>query len=865
MTVLSRCGNHGRTRRANSPRSRRNKSFWTEGPQSRGLEARTLLSLTATTFPIPLVGLVQPDGITTGSDGNLWFTETGADRIGRMTPAGVLTEFPLPAVTISPGSTSPRPGPTEITSGPDGALWFTGIPGELGRITTAGVVTEFAVSAGTSSTPVTLSGITAGPDGAVWFTGIPGEIGRITTSGVVTEFAVPDIPPPAGSAAGIPGPPATLAAITVGPDSALWFTGVPGEVGRITTAGVVTEFKVPDIYGSVQVLGAITTGPDGALWFAGAPGQVGRITTAGVVTGFALPSDSSGDAPTPAKISPGPDGALWFTGVPGKVSRITTAGVVTEFAVPGNAATIADLTSGPDGKLWLTEQEDGVTAGEQPAVGEITSSGVTKLNALPQGTTLNPNMGVPANPTVITAGPDGALWFGENGGIGRIATDGTFEQFAVNMRGETITGITSGPDGAIWFALSNRVGLPGPNSAIGRITTSGTITEYRLPARVQIVGGITAGPDHSIWFTENLWNPKTEISNTKVAIGRITQNGHIKTFAVHLGKTPTKGGGPSLGDIMPGPDGKLWFMGGSGGIDGCLCSGNQVPLLGIFGQVTARGSIHVSEWVEAHVGQGAYPADGAFVPGPDGKLWYANEGGRAGVLTGSGIIRVSTSGAVSPAIPDNNISPSLVRLPNGQVWFESGSSALGTATRSGIIVIRDLPGQKFSMSYDTYAGGGMAAGPDGNLWLTTPDSSIERISGLDTVSGSLDYRHRAMKSPDYRAGYDTDQWTNVSSSAHPTFAGVAKPGAEVTLWAQQQGANQPVAIGQVKASSRDGSWTLKSHKKLSDGNYAVTASETGDTEPAIALYSLAPDASGNLSSALVIQTTRDGVRRRVTN
>ena len=524
---------------------------------------------------------------------------------------------------------------------------------------------------------------------------------------------------------------------------------------------------------------------------------MGRITTAGVVTEFALPPDSSGDPITPGAISPGPDGALWFTIGAGSVSRITTAGVVTEFAVPENASTIVDLTPGPDGKLWFTEQEDGVTAGQQPAVGEITTSGVTTLNALPQGTTLNPNLGVPANPSVITAGPDGALWFGENAAIGRIATDGTIEQFPVDTRGATISGITSGPDGAIWFALSNNFGGQGSSSAIGRITTGGTVTEYPLPARVQSVGGITTGPDHRIWFTENLSNRK----NTKVAIGRINQNGHIKSFAVHT-KTFPEGGGPSLGDIMPGPDGKLWFMGGSGGIGGCLCSGNQAPLLGIFGQATTRGSIHVSEWVEANVGQGAYPASGDFIPGADGKLWYANGTGRAGVTTGSGLIRVSTSGAVKPAIPADNIAPSLVRLSNGQVWFETDSSALGTATRSGIVVIRDLPGQNFSQSDDTYAGGGMAAGPDGNLWLTTPDSSIVRISGLDTVSGSLDYRHREKKSPDYAVRYDYNTWTNSTGSAKPAFAGVVRPGSEVTVWAQKQGETQPVVIGQAIARRR---------------------------------------------------------------
>ncbi len=125
MTILSNRSDKRRRRRADSRTSKQNKLFWAEGPESQRLEARTLLTLTVTTFSIPLVALVQPDGITTGADGKLWFAETAAYKIGRMTPAGVVTEFPLPATTLPAGSSGSPPGPTAITAGPDGALWFT--------------------------------------------------------------------------------------------------------------------------------------------------------------------------------------------------------------------------------------------------------------------------------------------------------------------------------------------------------------------------------------------------------------------------------------------------------------------------------------------------------------------------------------------------------------------------------------------------------------------------------------------------------------------------------------------------------------------------------------------------------------------
>ena len=211
-------GKHGSHRRGIGRRSRRprpRRAFRLDGLESQRLADRVLPTLTVTNFPIPLVGLVEPQGITTGPDGNLWFAETGADRIGRMTPSGELTEFSLP--DTSEGTAS---GPTAIVAGPDGALWFVGQPGEVGRITTSGAATEYPVpdipaSDGSAASPPTLTAIAAGPDGALWFVGMPGEIGRITTAGVVTEFPVPAVP--ASGSSNPPSPP-TPQDIVAGPD-----------------------------------------------------------------------------------------------------------------------------------------------------------------------------------------------------------------------------------------------------------------------------------------------------------------------------------------------------------------------------------------------------------------------------------------------------------------------------------------------------------------------------------------------------------------------------------------------------------------------------------------------------------------------
>lgn len=65
----------------------------------------------------------KPSSITTGADGALWFTEWASGKIGRVTVAGKVTKWKLPTADA---------GPTSIAAGPDGNLWFIekGIPRE---------------------------------------------------------------------------------------------------------------------------------------------------------------------------------------------------------------------------------------------------------------------------------------------------------------------------------------------------------------------------------------------------------------------------------------------------------------------------------------------------------------------------------------------------------------------------------------------------------------------------------------------------------------------------------------------------------------------------------------------------------------
>ncbi|HYH58959.1 MAG TPA: hypothetical protein VD790_07035 [Thermoleophilaceae bacterium] len=280
-----------------------------------------------------------PTGIAAGPDGNMWFTEYGGDRIGRITPTGAVTEF---SDGITPGAEV-----QQITAGPDGNMWFTEYDADrIGRITPSGEVTEFYDGITPGAAPL---GIAAGADGNLWFTepDING-IGRITPSGVVAEFFV-------GITAG-----ARPSGIAAGPDGNLWFTEYLGNrIGRITPAGVVKEFAAlpnPTAAPDAAPYG-IAAGPDGNLWFTDfGLDRIGRMTPAGVLTGFA---DGISPIAAPHGITTGPDGNLWFAEAGAdRVGRITPFGEVTEFSAGiGAGSWPTGIGAGPDGNLWFAETD----------------------------------------------------------------------------------------------------------------------------------------------------------------------------------------------------------------------------------------------------------------------------------------------------------------------------------------------------------------------------------------------------------------------------------------------------------------------------------------------------------------------------
>jgi streptogramin lyase len=305
----------------------------------------------------------DPQAITTGPDGNLWFTLQQGNGIGRITPTGQITEFPVLIPTPTEAS-----DPYGITPGPDGNLWFTEQQGDaIGRITPNGTSVNVFPLRTVGAVP---EAITTGPDGNLWFTENQGnKIGRITPTGQITEFPIPT-------------PFSHPTGIAAGPDGNLWFTEHfpdnthspletgAGQIGRITPTGQITEFPTYTATSANVSPEAITAGPDGNLWFTffgrdngfGFANGVGRITPSGMVTQFLNdPSCLCGPvtpATSPFAITAGPDGGpptgleanIWFIGTDSGGEEFVGPFFTGSFPPP--LAVQGGLTAGPDHNVW---------------------------------------------------------------------------------------------------------------------------------------------------------------------------------------------------------------------------------------------------------------------------------------------------------------------------------------------------------------------------------------------------------------------------------------------------------------------------------------------------------------------------------
>jgi virginiamycin B lyase len=311
----------------------------------------------------------------------MWFVAQSPSIVGRIDGSGTIQTTALASGTANP---------TNIVSGPDGALWFTeGVTKAIGRIPP---VTPLGVPDESRTTADAPGAIATGGDGNLWFTEYSAQmIGRMT---------------PAGMAMYIPTSPSTgnPVDITAAPDGSLWYIELnPTDVVRLATDGTQTPTKLPKGVAPF----ALTFGPDHALWFA-AGDSIVRMTTDGTFQTFPLRSGTGATS-----ITTGPDGNVWFNEENvGNIGRITTPPIATTTAAAATGPTSATITGTVNGHAQATSFrfEYGPIGGAMirtPEHGLGVTTGDTAVSALVGG--LAPGMRYQArvvaiNPTGTTAG-----------------------------------------------------------------------------------------------------------------------------------------------------------------------------------------------------------------------------------------------------------------------------------------------------------------------------------------------------------------------------------------------------------------------------------------------------------------------------
>jgi virginiamycin B lyase len=215
---------------------------------------------------IPAAAPTGPTGgglsdMTVSADGSVWFLQSDADRLGRLSPDGTITDVPL----ARPGDGFIRP--SSLTADPDGSVWVSAtLAGRIARVDGRTLaVAQFPIPHATGV--VKGASLAADGDGGVWFEypatsvypeGSPPALGRMNRRGSITFHRLPD------------GQPRWPGSLTAGPDGAIWFLDGPAKtVGRMASDGTLTGF--PFAYADVAVGGTrpheLAAGPS-ALWFA---------------------------------------------------------------------------------------------------------------------------------------------------------------------------------------------------------------------------------------------------------------------------------------------------------------------------------------------------------------------------------------------------------------------------------------------------------------------------------------------------------------------------------------------------------------------------------------------------------------------
>ncbi len=213
-----------------------------------------------------------------------------------------------------------------------------------------------------------------------------------------------------------------------------------------------------------------------------------------------------------------------------------------------------------------------------------------------------------------------------------------------------------------------------------------TLTEFPIPTANSMPQEIVQAPDGSLWFTELGVDQIAKVTPSEPPV--------IEEFDVSGVLTNPL-------SIAVGPDGNVWFTGTVGGEGG-------------VGRINPANPADV----QAYSGFGAAATLGGIATGPDGNLWVTDFQDDVAFRISTAGVKVGGNINLDPANPV--IPRGITRGPGNTMWVAGDGGYIVRISGDGATATSfDTPG---SSAWD------IAAGLDGNLWYTSPNAAIGRIT-----------------------------------------------------------------------------------------------------------------------------------------
>jgi virginiamycin B lyase len=195
----------------------------------------------------------QPFGVVALDDGTAWFTELGADALGRVDILGRVEEFPV----------GREGSDVSMIAASGDSLWFTlNAANAVGHVRGGDAAIAFTELPRIPSGPV---GIAVAENGAVWVAQILADaLGRIARDGTLAEFPLE--------------PGAKPHAVAADPRGGVWVTlWGANQVAHVNDDGDVTAYDLPVPESEPH---GLAVAEDGTVWVALESGALAEVTLA---------------------------------------------------------------------------------------------------------------------------------------------------------------------------------------------------------------------------------------------------------------------------------------------------------------------------------------------------------------------------------------------------------------------------------------------------------------------------------------------------------------------------------------------------------------------------------------------------------